>query len=154
MENQLNNKLGDRPSMNIVAELERRFLPHLQRIAAKLQTEFPKFQITTWSSPTGSLTEYQGHDLGIDCVLPDAPPDQPYTICLIIGVMHLTTSPEICDAEVSGGPGTPGTELSLLDAPIPFSLEALEWIEAQLSRLVEVLRTALQRWHPLELDSR
>src|SRR5262245_41293358 len=110
--------------MNIVQELERRFMPDLEKDAADLQSEFTKFQISTWSSPTGSLTEFQGHDICIDCVLPNAPPEQPYTNCLIVGVMHLTTSPKVCDAAVSGGPGTAGTELSLIDGPIPFSLEA------------------------------
>ena len=140
--------------MDIVAELERRFLPRLEAVATELQAEFPQFQIITWSSPTGSLTAYQGHDLGIDCLLPDAQPDQTYTMCLIIGVMHLTTTPKICDAAASGGPGPPYTKLDLLDAPIPFSLEALERIEAQLPRLVEVLRTALQRWYPAGFESR
>ena len=130
----------------IVEELERRLLPAFRLKAEQLQREFPGVRIATWSSPIGSATSYQGHDLGIDCLFPDAPSDQPNNVGLIIGVMHLTTVPKLCDATVSwgagAGEGCHGAEL--IDSPIPYSTAALNQIEAGLPSLYEALESALR----------
>src|SRR5436309_1898920 len=87
---------------NVVHELEQRFLPGLQKVAAEISAQFPRVKATTWSSPVGSLTDYQGHDLGIDCFLTDANSDESDNLVLSIGVRHLTTTPLI-DASVCWG---------------------------------------------------
>ena len=130
----------------IVEELERRFLPAFRTVAERLRHEFPGIRITTWSSPTGSATSYQGHDLGIDCLFPDAPSDQSDNVALYIGVMHLTTEPKLCDATVcwgaGAGEGCHGTDL--FDSRIPYSAAALDQVEAGLPLLYEALASALR----------
>ena len=93
--------------------------------------------------------------MGIDCLLPDAAQDQPDNICLIIGVMHVTTVTKICDAAVcwGGGKGR-GTELDLLDEHVLWAPEILSHIEVELPRLVGALRAALRRRHPLGMEQK
>src|SRR5439155_2697312 len=67
---------------NVVEELEKRLLPALQKAADEISRQFPRVKATTWSSPVGSLTDYQGHDLGIDCLFMDATPDQTDNVAL------------------------------------------------------------------------
>jgi len=50
--------------MNPVNELELRFLSKLEELIQRLGKLYPQYKFTTYSSPTGSVTEYQGHDLG------------------------------------------------------------------------------------------
>ena len=130
----------------IVEELERRFLPAFRTVAEELRREFPGIRITTWSSPVGSATSYQGHTLGIDCLFPHAPSDQSDNVGLSIGVMHLTTEPKLCDASVcwgaEAGEGCHGADL--IEAPIPYSTTALDQIEAGLPLLYEALASALR----------
>src|SRR6185369_2832057 len=108
----------------------------------RLRRRYPRLKIDTWSSPVGSLSEYQGHDVGIDCLNPYAPPDETDNVALSIGVKHLTTDPILCEASVcwgAGGPptGAPAIHLDLLPEPVPWSLAALEVIEARLPELIE-----------------
>lgn len=130
----------------IVEELERRFLPQLCAVAEQLSREFPAVRISTWSLPVGSATSYQGHSLGIDCLFPDAPTDDADNVSLSIGVMHLTTEPKLCDAGVCWGAGASEgcLDVELIDSPIPYSVPALEQIEAGLPRLHEALTSALR----------
>jgi hypothetical protein len=130
---------------SVVEELERRFLGRLEGTAAQLQAQYPQLKINTWSSSTGSLTEYQGHDVGIDCVNPEAFDDQPNSLCLIIGVMHLTTEPLLSDAQVCWGAGGSGG-LDILSEPIPWSDAALQMVDERLPDLVESLRDELNVW--------
>ena len=125
----------------IVEELESRFLSVFRAKANQLQSEFPDARITTWSLPNGSATSLQGHDLGIDCVFPDAPDNESDNVALLIGVMHLTTEPKICDAGV--GWGSPA-DIELIESPVPYSEMALNEIEAKLPLLYEALTSALR----------
>jgi hypothetical protein len=136
--------------MSVVEQLENRLMPPLKQAVAVLQREFLSFRIAIWSSSVGSLTQYQGHDVGIDCLLPDAPPEQPDNVCLSIGVRHVTTTPEICDASVCWGAPSGDIELDVVDEPLPFSAEMMSRIEAELPRLVDALRIALRRGKPVD----
>lgn len=138
--------------MSIVEEIESRFLPHLKEALVTLQREFPTFKFNTWSGPVGSLTEYQGHDIGIDCLLPDAPKDEPDNIALSIGLMHLTTTPKLCNANVCWGAPNAVLEMDLLKEPVPYSPAAVCSVEDQLPELIEALRVALRRGHPQDLS--
>jgi hypothetical protein len=60
--------------VNVVETLERRLLPRLEEAAAELRRRHPSLRIDTWSWSVGSSMGYQGHDVGIDCLDPDARP--------------------------------------------------------------------------------
>ncbi len=136
--------------MSIVEEIESRFLPRFKEAVAALEAEFPHVKLNTWSGPVGSLTEYQGHNMGIDCLLPDAPEDQPDNIALSIGMMHLTTTPKLCNADVCWGAPNAVLEMDLLKEPVPYSPAAVRSVDEQLPELIEALRVALRRGHPLD----
>ena len=83
----------------------------------------------------------------LDCFFPDASPQEADNVAICIGVKHLTTEPLLCDAAVEwGDPG--GTELDLLDSPVPCTLEAIKAIEEAAPRLFEALRIAIARRQP------
>ena len=86
--------------MNYIALLEGRFLPPLNEAHAVVSSEYPAYNFKVWSSGVGSKTEYQGHNLGLECFLPDATDDEADNFALLIGAMYLTTEPMICEAPV------------------------------------------------------
>ncbi|MGH7852712.1 MAG: hypothetical protein ACREP3_04685, partial [Candidatus Binatia bacterium] len=63
---------------------------------------FPEVKANVHSDSVGSLTEYQGHQIVIDCLLKDTPDDQPDNVALSVNFRHLTTNPKI-DADVCWG---------------------------------------------------
>jgi hypothetical protein len=130
----------------IVDELERRFLSVFCDKTEQLCRDYPTIQISTWSLPRGSATSYQGHSLGIECVFPGAPSNQPDNVALEIGIMHLITNPKLCDASVGWGAGAGKVchSTSLFDSPIPYSRTALDQIEFRLPELYEALDFALR----------
>jgi len=128
---------------HIVEVLEERLLAQLGDAATRLQRQYPRLRIHTWSSPVGSGTEYQGHDVGIDCVNPAASEAEPGNLALSLGVMHLTTEPMLCTADVRWGQGGPDGGLDLLPEPVPWSLQALHALEARLPELLESLEREL-----------
>jgi hypothetical protein len=129
----------------VVETLERKILPHLEAAATNLGKRYPRLTINTWSSPTGSLTEYQGHDIGIDCVDPAALDAEPCNVFLTIGVMHLTTQPLLCDAKVAWDSEGPASGLDLLLEPVLWSEEVLQNIEDRLPDLIQSLADELER---------
>ena len=85
----------------VVAELERRFLPQLAEAAHQIERDFPPARARPWSAPVGSATANQGHTVGLECWFPDAPSDMPDSLGLDISVQHLTTTPELAEAYVA-----------------------------------------------------
>ena len=92
-----------------------------------------------------SLTEYQGHAIGIDCVAPHVVRGACDNVALSIGVKFLTTQPLLCTADVCWGSGGPNTGLDVLPVQVPWSDDAIRNIERQLPRLVESLAEELSR---------
>ncbi len=133
-----------------VHRIEGRFLPVLEATAEDIRRAFPQVRTSTWSSPTGTLTDYQGHDLGIDCKLPDRPNDKVDNVALFIGVRQLTTTPALSEALVCWGHPSGTIEADLLVEGLPFSEETLLHIEAGLPKLFEALRRALERGKPID----
>jgi hypothetical protein len=95
----------------------------------------------------GSLTNYQGHDLGIDCLLTDATPDQADNVALSVEVRHLTTTP-LMDAAVCWGHPSGHVEAELFPDPVPMSSETLDKLEAHLPILYDAVELALKRGRP------
>jgi hypothetical protein len=134
----------------VVHELERRFLPSLYNMAEEISQKFPNVKVDVWSHSVGSKTEYQGHNIGIDCRLSNVNPDQVDNVALIIDVRHLTTAPEIAYAEVCWGHPSGYLEAELLEAPADFDDSLLGILEDGLQELHSALCAALERGHPLE----
>ena len=133
--------------MNSIALLEERFLPLLNEAHAAISSEYPAYKFEILSFAVGSNTQYQGHRLGLECVLPDATDDEADNFALLIGMMHLTTEPLICEAcvEWSQG-GHPDIHIELLSEPLPFSAESIDQIASRLTELLSVFRRALHAW--------
>jgi hypothetical protein len=85
-------------------ELKARFLRPLQELAEALRRQVPGRQLRVYEGPVGSATEYQGYDVGIECLLPNVSPDQPDNVALQIGVCHLTSKPRVMADVVWGHP--------------------------------------------------
>ena len=129
----------------VVQVLEQRILQPLEEAATRFRQRYPRLRIQTWSGPVGSSTEYQGHDVGIDCLNPGASDDQPDNVALSIGVKHLTTLPLLCTADVCWGDGKPRGGLDVLPEPVVWSAAAIETVEARLPALLASLEEELQR---------
>ncbi|MFD0724563.1 hypothetical protein ACFQ0E_03015 [Lysobacter brunescens] len=128
----------------VVQELEEAFLPRLDAAKEMLEREFPSFHFNVWSSSTGGLTSYQGHDVGLECLFPGTPDELADNVAIIIGVKHLTTAPLLCDASVGWGHGSaPGIHIDLLPNPVAFSTAELNAVSARFGLLISVFRSAL-----------
>ena len=133
----------------VVQDLESRFLQRLADHAESIRREFPDVKVELWSSSNGSLTDYQGHDIGIDCLIAGVPLDRPDNVALIIEVMHLATEPKLCDAVVCWGHPSGITEAELFDGDsVPYNESTITVVEDRLDELVAALRAALNRGRP------
>jgi hypothetical protein len=131
----------------VVAELERRFLPRLAEAGREIERDFHPVRARPWSDPVGSLTEYQGHVIGLECWLPNCPAEWTDSVGLEIGVRHLTTAPELAEACVAWSDGS--CEVDLPGFPVPYSPSAVVALEARVGELLTALRVAVARNKPL-----
>jgi hypothetical protein len=91
---------------SLVEQIEQLFLPDLERLASQMRGQFPALEFNVWHSPTGTLTEYQGYDLGLECVFPAGGHNEPTTVALSIELCHLTSTPRLmAGVEWSGSSG-------------------------------------------------
>ncbi len=133
----------------VVQDLETRFRQQLEDYAKAIRREFPNVEVEMWSSPVGSLTDYQGHDIGINCSIADVPTDRPNNVALIIEVMHLTTEPKFSGAAVVWGHPSGTVEAALLDRDlVPYSEASITIVEKGLDDLAAALRKAMRRGAP------
>ena len=133
--------------MNVVQDAERRFLPAMHALAAQINQRFEHVRAGIWSSPLGSLTEFQGHDLGVDCVIRDVPADHPGSIALQLVFCHLTYSPKV-EAFVCWGYPSGYVDAEVCAAPVELSEATMATIEAAFPQLSAALLAALERGHP------
>ena len=133
--------------MQHVAELEATLLPLFREEAELVRREYPGFIFNVWSSSVGSATTYQGHNLGLECIFPDAADHEADCVAACVGVKHLTTEPMLSEVEVEWGSGNhPEVGLELLERAVPLTREALHDVAARLPEFFVVFRTALQAW--------
>ncbi len=133
--------------MNAVKQLEDRLLPCFRDFAAHLRATYPAVKAHVHSLPEGRLTEWHGHNVCIDCVLPDVPPERPGNIELSVCVFHLTRNPMVSAHVVWGHPSGMIVD-ELAEQPIPFSDAALSDLEDALPRLTQSLESAIRRGAP------
>lgn len=133
----------------ITGELEALFLPQFEQLRRELSAEYPAYSFRVWSSATGSLTSYQGYDLGLECTFPDADDQEANCVAASVGVRYLTTAPEICDFGIDWAAGaSPGVSEELLPEAIPFSAEKAQDLAASFPNLASRFRKAVAAWAP------
>jgi hypothetical protein len=133
------------PENPVVAALEEAFMPLLTAARNQLASQFPACTFNVWSSSTGSLTSYQGHDVGIECVFPDVKPEDANCVAAEIGIWHLTTHAEFNSYGVAWCSGDhPEISLELLDQPRPFSSEELVALTDMFPQILATFRRAIE----------
>jgi hypothetical protein len=133
--------------MNIVKQLEDMFLPHFRQCAEELRGMFPSATFNVYSSSIGALTDWQGHDIGIECLLPDVPREQADNVAFSISVFHLTTLPMVM-ADVAWGHPSGQRVDEWTAAPVPFAAEALADLKGGLLRLAKSFESAIRQGPP------
>ena len=127
-----------------VRDLEKLFLPRLEKFKKECSDALPKLKFIVWSSSIGGQTDYQGHNLGIECLFPEATDEQADTVAIIVGIKHLTTTPLLCDASVEWGHGWhPEVAIDLLPEPVLYTSETLNSIFLQFEKLQDVFLAAV-----------
>jgi hypothetical protein len=137
---------------SLVAELERELLPKFRDWANRASAECPNVKANSYSHSVGSRTVYQGHGIGIDCLLLDTPEDRPDNVALCVDVQQLTTVPMI-DADVCWGHPSGHVEAEFSFDPQEVSGEVLTDLYADLPRLYDALLAALKRGKPSDWDA-
>ena len=139
--------------MDLVDRLEAEYLPQLRSLEVELRERHPELTFATGSSPTGSLTSYQGHGIHIECLFPGRELDESDNVALSIDVCHLDRVPRIMADVCWGHPG--GVLEDSLDvswtsnADWPeASDETLKRLTVTFPRLAEAFARAVRRGRP------
>ena len=123
----------------LVERIEELFIPDLERLASHMREHFPNLRFNVWHGPTGTLTEWQGYDVGLECLFPQAAQDAPNSLALSIEVCHLTSKPRLMADMVWGHPSG--------DSEAAFRnnwLKSIDWPEA-IPGTIEELREAFPK---------
>jgi hypothetical protein len=128
-----------------VRGLERRFLPALRAAAAEINGGFAGVRAGTWSQPHGQATDSPGHVIALSCDVPDQDQRAEVTLELCFGAIQ-GPSPSVEAHVIWDYPGQ--VEADLFPGNVAMNENALQHIEAELPRLVEILRTAVRRGRP------
>ena len=132
--------------MEPISELRSRILPVLRSWADGLKADYRDVTSQVFDCSVGKLTEYQGHVVGIDCILNRAGPDEVDHVGLVVSIKHLNRTPMIDSAEVVWGNGR--VELGMLADSVEFSEANLDKLVEQLPQLHAALVRALRRGLP------
>ena len=134
----------------LVEHIERLFLPEVQRVASEMRDRYSSLQFNVWHAPEGSLTDYQGYSLGMECVFPKVVPSN---VALSVEVCHLTTTPNLMADVVWGHPSGEveaafsHTRHSVNEQPEATS-ETVQELYRAFPTLLQAFRTAVQRAAP------
>src|SRR5262245_38661058 len=129
--------------MESISQLRMSLLPILQRWQQELRNEYSDVMTNIYDCGVGGLTNWQGHDIGIECTLKNVAPEWPDNVALSVSLKHLHDQPSICSADVAWGNGY--VEESLLPASVEFSRERLATLVERLPELFTALREAIRR---------
>jgi hypothetical protein len=131
----------------LVKQLEGIFLAHLDRLAIELRQQYPGLTFTIWSTPTGTLTDYQGHDLGIECIFKRDSKTHAENVALMVEMCHLTSAPrlmgEVVWSQGSDHSDTSWREWRLMNEWPVASQEAVSDLESTFPELISAYRKAV-----------
>lgn len=139
--------------MRLVERLEAKYLPLLRALEAELRVRHPELRFAIGSSPTGSLTSYQGHAIYIECIFFGREQDEPDNVALTIAVCHLDRFPRIM-ADVCWGHPSGVVEDSLDQEWTSHEHwpgaddQTLERLTSTFTRLAHTFAQAVQRGMP------
>jgi hypothetical protein len=138
----------------LVEQIERLFLPEVQGVASEMRGRYSSLQFNVWHAPEGSLTDYQGYSLGIECVFPRAAANASNNVALSVGVCHLASAPKLMADVVWGHPSGeveaafPENRHSINEWP-EATPEAVQELNRVFPKLIQAFQTAVQRAAPL-----
>src|SRR5436190_10728002 len=95
----------------LVEKLEKKLIPPFEALVDRVAREFPTVHARAYSHSVGSATEYQGHSMGVDCLLKDASGNDSDNVTLTVSLAFLTTQPRV-NADVCWGHPTGVIEAS------------------------------------------
>jgi hypothetical protein len=136
---------------SLVVELEEKLLPTFRDWANRLSVEYPNVKANVYSHSVGSLIAFQGHGIGIDCLLVGTPDNRPDNVALSVDLQHLTTGPTI-GADVCWGHPSGHVEAEFSFDPQEVSERVLTDLNADLPRLYDALLSATKRGKPSDWD--
>jgi hypothetical protein len=135
--------------MDPVSQLRVGLLPILQVWQNELRTEFPDVTTNIYDWSVGNLTDWNGHDIGIECLFKQAARDSPDNLALSVSLKHVHKAPALVSADVVWGDPSGYIEVSVLPACIEFSPDDLAELIKRLPELFTALRQAIRRGRPL-----
>ncbi|WP_407167342.1 hypothetical protein [Bradyrhizobium sp. ORS 111] len=140
--------------MDPVSQLRTALLPVLQDWERELRREYPDVTTIICDSSVGSRTDWNGHIIGIECLLKESRPDLPDHVALSVSLKHLHKAPSLVHADVVWGHPSGYIEASVLPACVEFSRDRLADLIKRLPELFTALKQALRRGQPLSLMNR
>lgn len=133
--------------MDPVVQMQAGLLPILQIWEEELRREYPHVTTDICDYSVGSLTDWDGHSIGLDCLFKEAASDEPDNVALLVSLKHKQKAPSLASADVVWGhPGY--VEASLLPECVEFSPDRLAELIKRLPELFVALKQAIQRGRP------
>ena len=134
--------------MDPVSQFRAGLMPVLQAWERELRKEYPDVTTNIYDGPVGQRTNWQGHDIGIECTVKNAAPDWPDNVALSVSLKHLHQTPLIDSADVVWGHPRGYVEASVLPASVEFSSDRLVELVERLPELFIALKQAIRRGRP------
>lgn len=135
--------------MDSVSQLRAGLLPILQIWEQELRSEHPDVTTNIYDWAVGNLTDWNGHDIGIECILNDVAPDSADNLALSVSLKHLHKTPSFVSADVVWGHPSAYIEASILPECVEYSPDHLAKLIKQLPELFAALKQAIARGRPL-----
>src|SRR5262245_59870688 len=134
--------------MDPVSQLRVSLLPILQVWQQELRREYPDVTMNIYDWPVGSLTDWNGHNIGIECIFKETAPDSPDNLALTVSLMHVHEAPSLVSADVVWGHPSGYVEASVLPGCVEFSPDHLAKLIKRLPELFTALKQAIRRGCP------
>jgi hypothetical protein len=137
----------------LVEQIEHSFLPQVQRLASEMQGRYSNLRFNVWHAPEGSLTDYEGYSLGIECVFPTAAANAPSNVALSVEICHLDSAPQLM-ADVIWGHPSGESEAAFpenrrsINGWSEATPELLQELNGVFPKLIQAFETAVQRAAP------
>jgi len=128
-------------------EIESRFQSRFEEMAQQIRVEFPNVHAKVSSFLGGLKTENHVHVLSLECLFTEASATEPDLLALCVRSEHVNTHPEM-HVDIGWGHPSGYVESDLFDAPMKFSDQTLDIIEAVLPKLYDRLRDVIKRGRP------
>lgn len=134
-------------------QLGGRLLPFFDQVAQSAQERFPDVKLSVYFGSVGSLTGYDGYDVGVECLLPEAPANRSDNVAFSVGLCHMSGSPRIMADVVWGHPsghseGTFDESWGTNDDWPLATKETIDDLEKDLPRLRQAFMAAVERGRP------